>query len=174
MVAESPGLGNGVVHAITKDWQIAPIVSLYTGQPFTVTTGSDVSLTGEGTDRPNVVPVSDQFPKTTSQWFNTAQFVGGCNNSAYASNPNCVPLGTFGNAARDIFHGPGVIQWDMSVGRIFQFKERVKLQYKSEFFNIMNHANWNAPSASLTSSTFGQVTTFSSPRLIQMSLKLLF
>ena len=85
-----------------------------------------------------------------------------------------MPLGTFGNAGRDIFHGPGTIQWDMSASRIFQFNERLKLQYKAEFFNIMNHANWNAPTAGLTSSTFGQVTTFGSPRLIQMSLKMIF
>jgi hypothetical protein len=118
--------------------------------------------------------VSNPFPHTTSEWFNPAIFAGGCNNSAYASNPVCVPLGTFGDAARDIFHGPGTIQWDMSVSRIFRFTERIRLQYKSEFFNIMNHANWNAPSAGLTSATFGQVTTFGSPRLIQMSLKMIF
>jgi hypothetical protein len=62
----------------------------------------------------------------------------------------------------------------MSASRIFQFSERIKLQYKSEFFNIMNHANWNAPSAGLTSGTYGQVTSFGSPRLIQMSLKFIF
>ncbi|HUB78032.1 MAG TPA: TonB-dependent receptor [Bryobacteraceae bacterium] len=175
LVAESPGFGTGALQAISKDWQIAPIISFYTGQPFTVTTGSDVSLTGEGTDRPNVVPnVSNPFPKTTSEWFNTSLFAGGCNNATYASNPYCVPLGNFGDAARDIFHGPGTIQWDMSASRIFAFNERLKLQYKAEFFNIMNHANWNAPSASLTSGTYGQVTTFGSPRLIQMSLKFMF
>jgi hypothetical protein len=175
LVAESPGLGSGAIRAITKDWQLAPIFSLYTGQPFSVTTGSDVSLTGEALDRPNVVPnVSNPFPHTTSQYFNTAIFAGGCNNATYAANPYCVPLGTFGNAARDIFHNPGTIQWDMSASRIFQFSERLKLQYKSEFFNIMNHANWNGPSAGLTSATFGQVTTFGSPRLIQMSLKFIF
>jgi hypothetical protein len=49
------------------------------------------------------------------------------------------------------------------------------LQYKAEFFNIMNHANWNAPTSSVsTTATFGEVTAFSSPRLIQMSLKMIF
>ena len=56
----------------------------------------------------------------------------------------------------------------------FRSRERWNLEFKSEFFNFMNHANWNAPSAGLTSSTFGQVTTFGSPRLIQLSMKLLF
>ena len=175
MVAESPGLGNGVLKTVTMGWQLAPIVSLYTGQPFSVTTGSDVSLTGENADRPNVVSgVSDPFPHTTSEWFNTSLFAGGCTTAAYVGNPSCVPLGTFGNAGRDIFHGPGTIQWDMSASRIFRFSERFRLQYKAEFFNIMNHANWNGPSAGLTSSTYGQVTSFGSPRLIQMSLKMYF
>jgi hypothetical protein len=62
----------------------------------------------------------------------------------------------------------------MSASRNFRFNERLNLQYKSEFFNIMNHANWNGPTAGLTSSTFGQVTSFGSPRLIQMSLKFIF
>jgi len=175
MVAESPGVGSGVLRTLTRDWQVAPIVSLYTGQPFSVTTGSDVSLTGEGTDRPNFVPnVANPLPHTTSLWFNTSMFAGGCNNATYASNPLCVPLGTFGDAGRDIFHGPGTIQWDMSASRIFSFTERLHLQYKAEFFNIMNHANWNAPTAGLTSATFGQVTSFGGPRLIQMSLKFSF
>jgi hypothetical protein len=176
LVAETPGYGKGALRTITKEWQIAPILAFYTGQPFNVTDGSDVSLTGENSeDRPNVVPnVSNPFPHTTSSYFNTAIFAGGCNNATYASNPYCVPLGTFGNAARDVLHGPGTIQWDMSASRIFQFNERLKLQYKAEFFNIMNHANWNAPTATLSSATFRQVTAFGSPRLIQMSLKMIF
>jgi hypothetical protein len=174
LVAESPGLGNGFFRLLTKDWQVAPIISLYTGQPFTVTTGSDVSLTAVGADRPNVVAGVDPLPHTLTQWFNPAVFAGGCTTAAFVGNPSCVPLGTFGNSPRDVFHNPGTIQWDMSVSRRFQFSERWKLEFRSEFFNFMNHANWNGPSAGLTSTTFGQVTSFSSPRLIQMGLKLHF
>jgi hypothetical protein len=174
LVAESAGLGNGFVKLLTKGWQVAPIISLYTGQPFTVTTGSDVSLTGVGADRPNVVAGVASLPHTLTQWFNPAAFAGGCTTAAYVGNPSCVPLGSFGNASRDIFHSPGTIQWDMSVSRKFQFTERFKLEFRTEFFNIMNHANWNSPSAGLTSTTFGQVTTFGSPRLIQMGMKLFF
>jgi hypothetical protein len=174
LVVESPGLGRGFARALTRDWQLAPIVSLYTGQPFTITTGSDVSLTGVGLDRPNVVAGVDQLPHTLAQWFNPAAFAGGCTTAAFVGNPSCVPLGTFGNSPRDVFHNPGTIQWDMSVSRKFQFTERWKLELRAEFFNIMNHANWNGPAAGLTSSTFGQITTFGSPRLIQMGLKVHF
>jgi hypothetical protein len=45
---------------------------------------------------------------------------------------------------------------------------------RADFFNIMNHANWNAPGGTITSGTFGQITGYGSPRLIQLALKLNF
>src|SRR6185437_8107040 len=174
MVMVSGGLGTGMLSQMTKDWQVAPLISLFTGQPLTVTTGSDVSLTGENADRPNVNPTVTTMVRTLNEYFNPAAFVGGCTTAAYTGNPYCVPLGTFGNAGRDIMHGPGTIQWDMSATRRFQFSERYKMEFRADFFNIMNHANWNGPSAGLTSTTFGQITGFGGPRLIQMNMKLFF
>jgi hypothetical protein len=175
MVASSVGFGPGVLNAITKGWQISPLISLYTGQPLSVTTGSDVSLTGESADRPNVVSgVPLNVGAGLNNWFNTAAFAGGCTTTAYVGNPSCVPLGTFGDASRDILHGPGTIQWDMSATRKFRLTERFRLEYRADFFNIMNHANWGNPATGLTSATFGQITSFGSPRLIQMNMKLFF
>jgi hypothetical protein len=62
----------------------------------------------------------------------------------------------------------------MALSRRFNLKERWKLEFRSDFFNILNHANWSNPATSITSSTFGQVTSFGSPRIIQMALKLYF
>jgi len=174
LVAITSGFGQGFARGLTKDWQVAPIISFNSGQPFSVTDGTDVSLTGENADRPNVVAGVSSLPHNLVQWFNPAAFAGSCALAAYAANPVCEVPGTFGNAGRDIFHNPGSIQWDMSVSRLFQFRERWKLEFRSEFFNIMNHANWNGPSASISSSTFGQITSFGGPRLIQMSMKLRF
>jgi len=175
MAAISPGVSDGFIKGLTKDWQIAPLVSLYTGQPLNITTGSDVSLTGEADDRPNVVSgVPLNVGAGLNDWFNTAAFAGGCTTTAYVGNPSCVPLGTFGDASRDILHGPGTIQWDMSLTRAFRFTERYKMVLRSDFFNIMNHANWGNPATGLTSSTFGQITSFGSPRLIQINMKLFF
>jgi len=174
LVASSTGYGNGFVRGLTKDWQIAPLVSLDSGQPYTVTDGTDVSLTGVGLDRPNVVPGSAANPGTLAQYFNTAAFAGSCTLTAYKSNPYCQAPGTFGNAARNIFHGPGFIQFDMSISRLFTFRERYKLEMRGDFFNMMNHANWNGPSTSINSATFGQITSFGAPRLIQMAMKAYF
>jgi len=173
-VLESPGIGSGAAKYATKGWQASPIISLNSGQPFTITTGSDVSLTGVGADRPNVVAGVSSQPHTLLQWFNPAAFAGGCTTAAFVGNPSCVPLGTFGNASRDIFHNPGTIQFDVSLSRKFQINERYKVDFRAEFFNMLNHANWNGPATGLTSSTFGQITSFGSPRLIQMSLKMHF
>jgi hypothetical protein len=175
LVATSAGLGEGALKGFTKDWRLAPIISLYSGQPVNILDGTDVSLTGEAMDRPNVVAgVSNPFPHTTNEWFNPALFAGNCSLAAWAGNPSCEPAGTFGNAGRDVLHGPGTIQWDMAISRIFPIKERWNMEIRADFFNIMNHANWNAPTAALNSSTFGQVTSFGTPREIQLAAKVHF
>ena len=161
LVAISPGLGSGFASRLTKDWQVSPVISAYNGQPNTVTDGTDVSLTGVNADRPNVVQTSGVLPHTLASWFNPAAFA-------------VQPAGTFGNEGRDSWINPGSINWDMAVSRNFPFKERYTLHVRADFFNIMNHANWNGPSTGITSSTFGQITSFGGPRLIQMALKLNF
>ena len=174
MVIFSPGVGQGFFRGITKDWQLAPLVALDSGQPFTITDGTDVGLTGDGSDRPNVVPGVVSMPGTFLQYFNTGAFAGSCALAAYKSNPYCQVPGTFGNAGRDIFHAPGTIQWDMAISRIFRIKERFSTELRGDFFNIMNHANLGTPSAAINSATFGQITGFSGPRLIQIAMKVYF
>jgi hypothetical protein len=164
LVAISPGIGNGFANKLTKDWQVSPIISAYNGQPNTVTDGTDVSLTGVNADRPNVVQTTGVLPHTLAAWFNPAAFA-------------VQPAGTYGNEGRDSWTNPGSINWDMAISRNFPFKERYMLHIRGDFFNIMNHANWSGPSTGITSSTFGQITSFYSggnPRLIQMAVKLNF
>ena len=111
-------------------------------------------------------------PGNGPYWFNPAAFVCAGNT---ALSPNCpTSTGLFGDLGRNSVYGPGQINWDMAVSRRFNFGERLKFDVRADFFNIMNHANWNNPSASITSSTFGEVTGYGSPRIIQMALKLYF
>lgn len=174
LVANSPGFGNGIVRGLTRDWQIAPLISLNSGQPFNITDGTDVSLTGEALDRPNVVSGVASQPHLLNEWFNPASFAGSCALAAYATNPVCQVPGTFGNAGRDVLHGPGQIQFDMALSRQFPIKEHFKMELRADFFNIMNHANWNNPATAVNSATFAQITSFGSPRLIQMAVKAYF
>jgi hypothetical protein len=158
----SPGMGGGFTRKLTGGWQLSPIVSLFTGQMLTPTDGSkDISLTGDLKDRPNVILGGSIYQNTTSAWFNPLAF-------------GTQATGTFGNAGRYSIVGPGVISWDMAISRQFQFKERWTLHLRADFFNIMNHANWSNPTVDSTSGTFGQITTFSSPRIIQVATKLYF
>ncbi len=174
LVATSAGFGQHLVKGLTKDWQLAPIISLNSGQFVTITDGTDVSLTGDALDRPNVVAGVNTLTHTTNQWFNPAAFAGSCALAAYATNPNCQAPGTFGNAGRDVIAAPGTIQFDMAISRIFTFSDRWRTEVRGDFFNIMNHANWNGPTTAVNSATFGQITSFGSPRLIQLAVKAYF
>ncbi len=146
-------------------------MSFATGNPIQITDGGkDISLSGQGLDRPNVI-VPDQVygPKSINTYLTPAAF------QCAGSNAACTTFsGQFGNLGRNSVYGPGNITWDMAVSRRFKINERFALAFRSDFFNIMNHANWNNPTTNVTSGTFGQITTFGAPRIIQMSMKLFF
>jgi hypothetical protein len=102
------------------------------------------------------------------------------NPSAFSVNP----VGTFGNVQKGTFRGPGYADWDVSASRNFPFSERTALQFRAEYFNLLNHTNLGDPGTTLGGS-FGKVTSTSpqlwtatqpqnDPRIAQFSLKLLF
>jgi hypothetical protein len=169
LVVTSPGLGHSAAKLITKNWQLSPIVSLFTGNPIELSDGGkDISLSAQLLDRPeNIVPnnvyaggISNAGNGYT--WFNPLSFA-------------VQAAGTFGDTGRNTLYGPGAINWDMAVSRRFEVKERWKMDIRADFFNIMNHANWGNPGTSIASSgTFGQITSFGTPREIQMAVKVLF
>jgi hypothetical protein len=164
IVATSPGLGSGLLHKITKDWTVSPIGTLISGSPITLTDGGkDISLSGQLQDRPNVVLPGQVYlaQQTVLEWFNPAAFA-------------VQPAGTFGNVGRLALTAPGTVTFNVAFSRRFEFRERWKLDFRSDFFNLLNHANWNAPTTSISSGTFGQITSFGLPRIVQMSMKLFF
>jgi hypothetical protein len=95
-------------------------------------------------------------------------------------------LGTFGNLGRNALRGPGSVNIDVALSRIFKVKGRYALQIRAEAFNLLNHANFvgaisptGQPSFStmntnLSSSTYGQVEAAFDPRLLQFAMKLSF
>jgi hypothetical protein len=164
LVVTSPGIGSGMAMEITKGWQFSALGNLTSGQPLQLSDGGkDISLSAQLQDRPNVISPGSVYPaqRTVLDYFNA---------SAFATQPT----GTFGDLGRDALTGPGSIQFDAAFSRRFHLKERWDLDFRSDFFNIMNHGNWNNPTTSIASATFGQVTAFGSPRIIQMALKLYF
>jgi Carboxypeptidase regulatory-like domain/TonB dependent receptor len=169
LVALSGGIGNGFVKNLTNNWQFSPIITASTGAPITVTDGStDVSLTGGGHDRPNQV-LASALPaqQTVAEYINPAAF-------------QVQPAGTFGNVGRTSVNQPGFWNIDLSLSRIFKFTERWNLEARGDAFNVVNHGNWmlyttaGTTTLAITSSTFGQVISYSSPRIIQLAMKLNF
>jgi hypothetical protein len=156
-----------------EGWQLGGILSLQTGQPFSVLTGQGLSGTGLGNDRPDLVGDPNAGPHTGAKWFNTDAFVLN------------QPL-TFGNAGRNIVTGPGFHNFDFSVLKNTHIGEHVNAQFRAEFFNITNHPNFALPSNVLAAPNFGQLFQTpdaaqnnvglgsGGPRLIQFALKLSF
>ena len=162
---------HGFAKSFLQDWQVNGIMSFYSGSPFTVTT-SNLDAAGLGlignsasSARPDMIcdPRSNALHQIT-QWFNTACFVA-------------TPQGQVrpGNAGRGVVRGPGFENWDASLAKDFSMHERYKLQFRAEALNATNHPNPNGfGSTNITSTLFGQITTFRAPRRLQLALKLEF
>ena len=99
--------------------------------------------------------------RTRQEWFNPAAF----------TNP---ADGLFGNVGRNTISGPGNISIDFSIFKNFQIRERLRLQFRTEFFNLINHPNFRSPSTTYDSSNPGELTAAGTSRQIQFALKLLF
>jgi hypothetical protein len=149
----------GVVHALVGGWQLASLVSIRSGIPFTVVTSGGITNAG-GADRPNRIGsgnlTSDQ--QTIDHWFNTAAFV-------------VQPQYTYGNSGRNILFGPGLRNLDLSLSKSFAITESKRLQFRAESFNFTNTPAFGQPGATLNGLGVGQITSAGDPRRIQFGLK---
>ena len=156
-------------------WQVNGILSLQTGLPFTVT-APDSSATG-GSHASRGSCIGDPYSGSTTD---PSKLAGSAAPGFYL-NPAAFALpanGTFGNCAPRAFHGPGIENLDLSLFKTFLLTERFKVEFRSEFFNSINHPNFGNPSASIAPSSigsFGKVfSTVTDPREIQFALKLYY
>jgi hypothetical protein len=150
-------------------WQLNIILTAQTGLPFTPTLANSVSNTGSGS-RPNIVSgVSATVPNPTiNDWFNTSFGVPG----AVWATP---ALYTFGDAGRNILRGPSRFNLDTSLFKDFALSERFHLQLRGELFNILNHPQFDLPSATIGQAGVGTIpATVGTPRDIQIGLRLRF
>jgi hypothetical protein len=156
-------------HRWLGGWQSFGVLTFQTGAPFTVALLPDddnantgISQLGFGAnDRPTVTSNPKLSNPTPQEWFNTAAF----------TTPK---YGTFGNAGRNILDGPGLETVNFSMVKNTAVTERLNIQFRTEFFNLLNHTNFNLPDNFLGSPTFGQVVSAQDPRRIQFALKFLF
>jgi len=167
---------HGVSEAVLGGWQLNGIFTAMSGTPFTIFDSTDVSnqggapeITGFSANRPNVVAGQNpnSGPKTTGAWLNAGAF------AQVIPDPNS-PLQQFGNAGRNIGVGPRYSNWDFSVFKNFRVTESKNIQFRAEFFNILNHPNFRLPDSDISSPTFNQIQAALDPRVIQLALKFLF
>jgi hypothetical protein len=140
---------NGFVHEVLNGYEANMIWQGQSGLPFTVTSGTDRSLSGVGNDYADPVPgVSPARPAGADfhkEWFNTAAF-------------QPAALGTFGSVRRNNLTGPGYEEVDASVFKNFFPEARVHGQFRAECFNLFNHPNFANPTSAVNSGTYGQIT----------------
>jgi hypothetical protein len=155
---------------LTSGWRMVGLTHFDTGFPIVMNEDDDRSLVGifsfagEGidTDTPDFLGgnLSITNPRTGKPYFNTSLF-----------QPE--QLGRFGTANRAFFHGPGTNNFDMSLQKDLKLTESKTLEFRGEFFNIFNHAQFFGPSGDINGN-FGIVTSAAAPRIGQVALKFLF
>ena len=80
----------------------------------------------------------------------------------------------FGNAGYNSLIAPGYFDLDANLTRFFQIRERQRFELRFEFFNLLNHTNFNIPVGTLSSSAFGKIQSANDPRILQFALKYSF
>jgi hypothetical protein len=164
-----------------QDWAFTGIHSIQSGVPFTVFMGDDVAQDGVSGDqqhaqlKPNVTVTRDHANRAdmVAKFFNTDAFVP----------TNDVPRGIYGNSGKNIITGPAFSNTDFSAIKDFPLRERWRLQFRAEFFNVFNQVNFGCldttwgcydPIATVNSPGFGELTSAGPGREIQFALKLIW
>ena len=192
------GDATGVKNAVVGGWAVQWVVTLQGGQPFKIDCPSG---TGAGVNCYAFV-LPGQNPRTSLQFrsdgnpamLNAAAFAQSCEVGSPGTPTGCVaettPAGVLGGNQPSMIEGPGFHRWDLSFFKNFQINERFRLEFRSEFFNILNHPNFNQPnfggngvvavsgSGNFTNASFGEIGSTRDnpldPRQIQFALKLYF
>jgi len=151
-------------------WALSGITTFQAGFPIRITEQDDIELQSsfdfETPGQPNVAaPFHRLDPRGPGNL--------GFNPDAFTEDT--VPPGTIGNAPRTVCCGPGINNWEIAFQKVTPLGERVKLEFRGEFFNAFNHAQFFQPDGNFTDgSDFGRVKRARDPRLIQFALKLSF
>jgi hypothetical protein len=156
---ETPTFGSAVVRALASGWRLAGIFRANSGSPLTVTTGTDRALSGiqTTTQRPDQV-LDDPYGDGAFNWLNPRAF----------AQP---ALGTYGNSVRNAYDGPGRKVVDLALVRSFRFGNGQRVEARVEAFNAFNWFLLENPNTTLSSATFGRITSSGDPRIMQFAVK---
>jgi hypothetical protein len=161
-----------VARAALGGWQLNTIANFASGTPFTVYDSANVALEGSSPEitgffssRPDLISDPNTGAHTADQW------VG---RSAFRRLDPVQQAGQFGSEGRNAIRGPGIANVDLSLLKSIRVNEKVRLQFRAEWFNIANHANFGLPDNDLASPNFGRVLEAGPPRLVQFGLKAIY
>ncbi|MGH9761002.1 MAG: TonB-dependent receptor, partial [Blastocatellia bacterium] len=159
-IYELPFRGNRWV----QGWQVAAIIQSQSGNPVNIVTTNSTVNGVAGTLRPDVTGPIDIIG-SPDRWFDTSVFV---------------PVAGFGNLGRNVVIGPGFNNTDFSIIENTRLNERIKAQFRAEFFDLFNHANFGQPGNVVGTPSFGRITSTRFPtgesgssRQVQFALKLI-
>ncbi len=162
---------HGVGDKLASGWVLNMITTLESGFPLTPQVGTNRSGNGDtrNPDRPSFNPAftGSITKESPTQWFDPNAYV-------------MPTVGTFGNVSRGSLRGPGLASVDLSLFKDTQISERVKFQFRTECFNLLNHANFGTPnlivfSGGKISPTAGQIPNTVTPaRQIQFGMKIIY
>ena len=164
---------SGPARHVLNNWAVNGMLIAQSGNPLSVTN----QTSGQGLGGAATSPTSALYSNVVAG----APLVNpGSNNSKVNDYINMdawskAPYGTVGSSGRGMFRGPGQANLDFSLFKYVPIREQMKLEFRTEFFNIANHANFGNPTTSLDSASFGQISsTTVNARIIQFALKLAF
>ncbi len=163
-------LGNhGWLSAVLANLELAGVITLQTGRPFTVALRPDIDNSNTGrsnlgfgnNDRPNVTGDPSAGERTADRWFNTAAF-------------SLPPFGTFGNSGRNTLEGPGYRNVNLALTKRIPLASDGRLELRAEAFNLFDRVNYDLPDGFFGSPTFGRTLSAQSPRRLQLGVRAAF
>jgi hypothetical protein len=168
-------LSDGVASKLLGGFQVAGSYTYSAGRPFTAFDSANSSSIdiGEETALPNVIgaPV---MPQTVTCWVYVSSNPG-CNGISGTNAFSLPAPGFFGNSGRNTLQGPNLMDLDVSVSRTIAIKERMRLQFRAEAFNLTNTVAFGLPNANVSGGSAGVITSLAAdPRIMQFALRLSF
>jgi hypothetical protein len=155
-------LAAGPVAYVVGGWSLSDVTTVQSGPPVTVVTQTNTTNSfSSGSLRPNVLRDPNLSDRKVAQWFDTTAF----------AQP---AADQFGSEGVGIVRAAGLVNFDISLQRFFKITERVRFQFRAEFFNAFNHTNFALPATTFGSPTFGQVTSAGPARQIELGMRIQF
>lgn len=188
-----PGASQGWTAALLRGWQISGTTIFQSGTPYHIHTGGDGpgfgNVDGVVTDRPNILDTS--LLHQTFDNPDTAPLLLGADTCVQPNAPDAngvvlpylrckyfdanIPAGGRGNLGFNTFRSSGTFNWNFALGRAFRLPggSEQSVQFRAEFYNLFNRAQFASPGIQLSSETYGKITnTLNRGRQVQLSLKL--